>query len=702
MGLKPLILSLGIVAMTAGISSTSATIANTKATDDHHSNNASDKGTLSNGPLFPAVKDGKYGFIDVHGQFVIPPSFTDAQAFSEGLAAVYVGGESYLKRSMSDGDPYISYEGGKWGYIDRTGALAIPPQFGSAYPFSEGFALVTLAKGSKTPSLDEWLVEARPLNPSRTDKELRAYWRKTYGTPQPAGYIDIHGIFKILPKYNAFFSSRFKNGMAHVKLLADGPDFFGAQDETERTGILKEREKLDKGQWIDTAGREIDEIKALGRVKVSRIIFKQKNAINSYGKAYEVNQYGLKDTQDHTVVQALYDSIGEFYHGGSEKASDVTEVCIASKGEALFPISRQCGLIDLNGNRIAPLEFDDIRTGFSNDVAIFTVGCAKMQFMDLCKPGTGKKGIFSIKERKIIVTPQFEEIRSSEEGLMAVKFEGQWGFIDTAGNVVITPHFPFASHFHDGLAQVGLLDYIDKTGRYIYRGSLGKLTFKPKDSPAPKPTVEKSATASIMGTGFIVSHHGHVLTNHHLVKECTAIRAATEGGKKSLTVVGTDAENDLVVLQLPTHVQHTARFREGRTIRSGDGVIVIGFPLRGSLASEANITIGTVSALAGIGNDTRFLQITAPVQPGNSGGPLLDYAGQIVGVVVGKLGALSLAKATGDIPQNINFAINSTVATAFLDANGVEYETEMFTKKMELTDIGAIVKQFTLPIECVR
>lgn len=91
-----------------------------------------------------------------------------------------------------------------------------------------------------------------------------------------------------------------------------------------------------------------------------------------------------------------------------------------------------------------------------------------------------------------------------------------------------------------------------------------------------------------MGMGFIVSRQGHVLTNYHVVKGCTAIRAATEGGKQSLTVVGTDAENDLVGLQLPTHVQHTARFREGRTIRSGDGVIVIGFPLRGLLASEAN------------------------------------------------------------------------------------------------------------------
>jgi S1-C subfamily serine protease len=107
-----------------------------------------------------------------------------------------------------------------------------------------------------------------------------------------------------------------------------------------------------------------------------------------------------------------------------------------------------------------------------------------------------------------------------------------------------------------------------------------------------------------------------------------------------------------------------------------------------------------VNALAGIGNDTRFLQISAPIQPGNSGGPLLDSAGQIVGVVVSKLDALRVAKATGDIPQNISFAINGTVAKAFLDANGVEYETGTSTRKMEPAEIGALAKQSTLPIEC--
>jgi S1-C subfamily serine protease len=130
--------------------------------------------------------------------------------------------------------------------------------------------------------------------------------------------------------------------------------------------------------------------------------------------------------------------------------------------------------------------------------------------------------------------------------------------------------------------------------------------------------------------------------------------------------------------------------------------VVVGFPLHGLLASEANVTTGTVSALAGIGNDTRFLQITAPVQPGNSGGPLLDAGGHIVGIVVSKLDAINIAKATGDIPQNINFAIKDTIAKSFLDSQSVEYETETSSTTREFADIGAAAKKFTLLLECLR
>ena len=127
-----------------------------------------------------------------------------------------------------------------------------------------------------------------------------------------------------------------------------------------------------------------------------------------------------------------------------------------------------------------------------------------------------------------------------------------------------------------------------------------------------------------------------------------------------------------------------ARLRAGRSRRPGDGVVVVGFPLHGLLASEASVTTGAGSALAGLGDDTRCLQITAPVQPGNSGGPLLDQAGHVVGLVVSKLNAMYIAKATGDIPQNINFSIKRTVAMSFLDSQSVEYEMETSSNTLAL------------------
>ncbi len=175
------------------------------------------------------------------------------------------------------------------------------------------------------------------------------------------------------------------------------------------------------------------------------------------------------------------------------------------------------------------------------------------------------------------------------------------------------------------------------------------------------------------GTGFIINRHGNVLTNHHVVDGCSSIRTSFEGRQESLSVVRSDPANDLALLKLSAPVSSYATIREGHHIRPGDSVVAVGFPLFGLLSSEANVTIGNVSALAGIGNDTRFLQITAPVQPGNSGGPLLDQSGNVVGMIVGKLNAIKIAKITGDVPQNVNFAINAATVRMYLDAIGVEY-----------------------------
>jgi S1-C subfamily serine protease len=79
-------------------------------------------------------------------------------------------------------------------------------------------------------------------------------------------------------------------------------------------------------------------------------------------------------------------------------------------------------------------------------------------------------------------------------------------------------------------------------------------------------------------------------------------------------------------------------------------VVALGYPLSGVLAAETNVSVGNVSALAGIADDSRYLQISAPVQPGNSGRPLLDVSGHLVGIVTAKLDAVRIARCPEPFP----------------------------------------------------
>jgi hypothetical protein len=109
----------------------------------------------------------------------------------------------------------------------------------------------------------------------------------------------------------------------------------------------------------------------------------------------------------------------------------------------------------------------------------------------------------------------------------------------------------------------------------------------------------------------------------------------------TLRIVSTDEINDLALLQAPNFKE--AAIIRGTAIRSGDAVIAIGYPFHGLLSSDFTVTAGIISSLSGILNDTRYLQISAAVQPGNSGGPLLDTSGNVVGVVAAKINAIKFA-----------------------------------------------------------
>lgn len=235
-------------------------------------------------------------------------------------------------------------------------------------------------------------------------------------------------------------------------------------------------------------------------------------------------------------------------------------------------------------------------------------------------------------------------------------------------------------------------------------GDFTKVAAKPQAAPDKQaPPAAGSRTArSKSGTGFVVSASGHIVTNNHVISGCADIKGNLTGEAAiTLRVVSSDANNDLALLQAPstTAFKDFARIRD-RSIRSGDSVVAIGFPYHGLLTSDFTVTTGIVSSLSGMRNDTRFLQISAPVQPGNSGGPLFDATGQIVGVVTGKVDALRIAVATGNIPENINFAIKTGVLRDFLDNSVVPYQTAEPKGELKTTDIAANARPYTMLISC--
>lgn len=201
------------------------------------------------------------------------------------------------------------------------------------------------------------------------------------------------------------------------------------------------------------------------------------------------------------------------------------------------------------------------------------------------------------------------------------------------------------------------------------------------------------------GSGFYVTRQGHVVTNAHVVDGCSTLTVQRAGsGIVPVTVVSTDKQNDLALLKATSPPGAIATLRGGRSIRPGEAVVVFGFPLPDMVSSGGVLTTGTVNALAGLGDDSRYLQISAPLQPGNSGGPLMDMSGSVIGVTTSALGLRSI-KMVGTLPQNVNFAIKTDVVQTFLATNGITAETGG-GREMGAADVGDRARTFTVLVEC--
>jgi len=173
------------------------------------------------------------------------------------------------------------------------------------------------------------------------------------------------------------------------------------------------------------------------------------------------------------------------------------------------------------------------------------------------------------------------------------------------------------------------------------------------------------------GSAFYINDKGNLVTSSHILKDCLTINLSNKGETLDANIIKKSSLLDITVLSSKLNNQVYAKIRKGGIPELGEEVFTMGYPLSDILSGEPNLTTGNVSSLGALKGAKGFYQFTAPVQPGNSGGPVYSKDGQLLGMVASQLAAGSL----NDIPQNVNFAVMSELLMRFLTNNNISYTT---------------------------
>jgi S1-C subfamily serine protease len=182
---------------------------------------------------------------------------------------------------------------------------------------------------------------------------------------------------------------------------------------------------------------------------------------------------------------------------------------------------------------------------------------------------------------------------------------------------------------------------------------------KPDLPPAYKPKETRKEKGYSTGTGFFVSDDGYLITNYHVVQDAKEILIITNSKKelKGNYIIGSLID-DIALIKVNA-VTKSLPILKKHNIAKGEEVFTLGYPLVQIQGQEQKASFGRINSLSGIKGDIRFFQIDIPVQPGNSGGPIINTKGQIAGVVTATLDQLVTLRISGHIPQNVNYAVKS-------------------------------------------
>ena len=193
-----------------------------------------------------------------------------------------------------------------------------------------------------------------------------------------------------------------------------------------------------------------------------------------------------------------------------------------------------------------------------------------------------------------------------------------------------------------------------------------------------------------MGSGFFVTRAGHIVTNYHVIEGCDSVKTNTLGKEIRADVVAIDKTNDLAILK--TKMNPTKVFPVSNTdVSLLQDVIVAGFPLGKQVSSSIKIHKGNVTALAGFGDNYSNFQTDATINQGNSGGPIMNQKGNIVGVAVQLIAP--------EHAQNVFFGVKSSTLRTFAQANNIKFLTPNY-RDMSNEDLGEFITEATVFLEC--
>jgi len=209
-----------------------------------------------------------------------------------------------------------------------------------------------------------------------------------------------------------------------------------------------------------------------------------------------------------------------------------------------------------------------------------------------------------------------------------------------------------------------------QNGSYGNIPSESASTIMDQNEPGEREKLVEGGSYS-MGTGWPIAE-GLVVTNHHVIaghNDIVLIR--TDNQRVNASILDVDTVNDLALLRVEdTDSLPPALMIADKQAGLGAKVFTIGYPHPDIMGSQPKLTDGIISALSGLQDDKRTYQTTVPLQSGNSGGPLINMQGKVVGVVTSKLSAMKVFKWTGDLPQNVNYAMKSSLILDFLERQG--------------------------------